>query len=125
MFQTMFMQRADERDDVADMLQDHVRQLGGEPADSGTILAGTHRAFMSIRDALTNRDDAALVAEIERGEDHIKAKFEAAMTQDGLSAETRAVIGDCYTLVRSGHDQMRDLKHSLEKGPDAASRPGM
>jgi uncharacterized protein (TIGR02284 family) len=66
-----------------------------------------------LRDAVTGTDDKAVVAEVERGEDHIKAKFESALEDANLGTETRAVISQCYDSVKSGHDQMRDLKHGM------------
>lgn len=113
-FKSIFFDRANERRDVADKLQEYVRQLGGDPADDGSITAGAHRVFTNLRAAVTGTDDKAVVAEVERGEDHIKAKFETAISDDELSSETRSVITQCYQSVRDGHDQMSDLKHGLQ-----------
>ncbi len=113
-FTETFNARARERQDVVGQLQAEVARLGGNPEDDGTLLAGAHRAFMGLKDAMTGRDDKAIIAEVERGEDHIKAKFDDALADTDLSPETRKVIERCYTPVREGHDQMRDLKHSLE-----------
>jgi uncharacterized protein (TIGR02284 family) len=110
-FQSMFSARASERETVVRDLQAQVRTLGGTPEDDGSILAGAHRMFMNLRDTVTGGNDDSLIAEVERGEDHIKAKFETAMADAKLSTETRAVIERCYAPVRAGHDQMRDLKH--------------
>lgn len=112
-FRSIFSDRANEREDVVLELQTRVRELGGEPEDDGTALAGVHRVFMNLRDAVTGSDDAAVVSEVERGEDHIKAKFEAAMADSDLSAESQAVVRQCYASVKQGHDQMRDLKHGM------------
>ncbi|NCP10868.1 MAG: PA2169 family four-helix-bundle protein [Sphingomonadales bacterium] len=111
---TAFTSRANEREQVVRTFQDKVRAAGGNPEDDGTILAGAHRVFLSLRDAITgDRDDDAIVAEVERGEDHIKSKFEDAMKQDDLSPEIRTCIADCYTSVKQGHDQMSNLKHAM------------
>ena len=112
-FQSIFFERANERQRVAEELRVHVRSLGGEPEDDGSILAGAHRAFMNLRDAVTGLDDQAVIAEVERGEDHIKAKYEDALTENVLSTETMGIVRECFTSVKSGHDQMRDMKHSL------------
>ena len=112
-FQVIFSERANERQHVADELRQHVRSFGGDPQDDGSILAGAHRAFMDLRDAITGRDDKAVIAEVERGEDHIKAKFESALEDVNLGTETRTLISKCYDSVKSGHDQMRDLKHGM------------
>jgi uncharacterized protein (TIGR02284 family) len=113
-YQALFFKRADERETVADRLQSYVRELGGTPEDGGSLAAGAHRAFMGLRDAITGSDDTAIIEEVERGEDRIKENFEAAMTDDEISPETRSLITDCYQSVREGHDEMRDLKHGLD-----------
>lgn len=112
-FQSIFFERATERQRVAEDLRGHVRSLGGEPEDDGSILAGAHRAFMNLRDAVTGRDDDSIIAEVERGEDHIKAKFETALEDNNLGTETRTLISQSYDSVKSGHDQMRDLKNGM------------
>ena len=113
-FTPMFTSRAHERRQVASDLQAEVTRLGGNPEDDGTILAGAHRAFVNLKSAVTGKDDKAIVNEVERGEDHIKAKFEDAMKDDELSPETKSAIGAAWGSVKAGHDEMRDLKHSME-----------
>jgi uncharacterized protein (TIGR02284 family) len=112
-FRTLFEQRSFERKQVATDLQNTVRGLGGEPEDDGSILAKAHRAFLDVKHALL-RDEQAVVNSVENGEDFIKARFEKALEDSSISATTRDSIRRAYESVRSGHDQMRDLKHSLE-----------
>ena len=113
-FAEMFTARAAERSSVAEQLRAEVRRLGGNPEDDGTALAAGHRAFVNLKAAVTGRDDKAIIAEVERGEDHIKAKFEDALKDDDLSAECRSLVEMAYGSVKSGHDEMSDLKHSLD-----------
>jgi uncharacterized protein (TIGR02284 family) len=113
-FVAMFFDRANEREDVAERLQEAVTVMGGNPEDDGSFLASAHRSFMGLKEAVMGNDDKAIVSEVERGEDVIKAKYEAALEDKDLSPSTRGLITDCYTSVKQGHDQMRDLKHSLE-----------
>jgi uncharacterized protein (TIGR02284 family) len=110
----LFTARAAERREVVAALRGEVTRLGGNPEDDGTVLAGAHRAFLDLKAAITGQDDKAIVNEVERGEDHIKAKYEDALKDDELSPDTRAVIERAYGSVRAGHDEMRDLKHALE-----------
>lgn len=120
-YRGLFEQRSFERRRVADELQGTVRALGGEPEDDGSILAKAHRAFLDIKHALL-RDEQAVVNTVEQGEDVIKARFEKALADSDISATTRETIRRAYDAVRQGHDQMRDLKHSLEGRADADSR---
>lgn len=109
----IFASRAQERRQAASDLQSEVSRLGGNAEDDGTALAGAHRAFLNLKSVVTGKDDAAIVNEVERGEDHIKAKFEGALEDQELTAETRSAIGAAWGSVKSGHDEMRDLKHSM------------
>lgn len=113
-FAEMFNQRAGERRQVVSQLQAEVARLGGNPEDDGTALAAAHRGFVGLKSAVTGRDDTAIIAEVERGEDHIKAKFEEALADEKIGTQTRTAIQDAYSSVRAGHDQIRDLKHALE-----------
>ena len=115
-FKDLFLARAGERREVADRLRTQVSALGGDPEDDGTILAAGHRAFVNLKSAVTGKDDKAIVAEVERGEDHLKAKFEDALKDDNLSASVRESIQSAWSSVKQGHDEMSALKHSLEHG---------
>ncbi|MEO8746408.1 MAG: PA2169 family four-helix-bundle protein [Rhodanobacter sp.] len=113
-FHDHFLRRADERKEVCSMLQTQVRLLGGEPYDEGTFLAPSHRMFALLCKAMSS-DDKAVVDEIERGEEHIKGKFEDALQDDEISVASREVIQRGYASVLSGHHEMRALKHVVHK----------
>ncbi len=113
-FQQIFRKLADERSSVVEDLRAEVRRLGGNPPDDGSILGKTHQRFLDLKAAVTGRDDKAIINEVERGEDYLKEKFEAALKADDLSSESRAAVESAYQSVRRGHDQMRDLKHGME-----------
>ncbi|KPF50384.1 MULTISPECIES: PA2169 family four-helix-bundle protein [unclassified Novosphingobium] len=112
-FATLFTSFVHDRGQIVATLQAEVRNLGGEPEDSSSLLGAAHRSFMDLKQALTGKNDKAIIDEVERGEDHIKAKFEKASKDAELQPATRDVIRDAFVSVKAGHDQMRDLKHSL------------
>lgn len=112
-FKSLFERRGMQRKQLTAELQNEVRKLGGEPEDDGTILASAHRAFLTLKNSVTG-DDQSVVNEVERGEDHIKHKFEAALKDNDLSAPVKQTISACYTSVKADHDQMSALKHELK-----------
>ena len=113
-FAEIFRQRANERQKVVEDLRAQVRRLGGEPEDSGSFMGKTHQRFEDLKAAITGRDEKAIINEVERGEDYLKSKFEAALNDGHLGGETRAAVERCYQSVREGHDQMSHLKHGME-----------
>lgn len=108
-----FNARARERQSAVTMLQAAVARAGGNPEDDGTLLAGVHRVFLNLKEAVTGKDDKAIVAEIERGEDYLKGKFEKALADADLSPVARAAADEAWQSVRAGHDEMSALKHSM------------
>ena len=114
-FGSLFTSRASERREVASRLQQEVTRLGGKAEDDGTVLAGAHRMFLNLKSAVTGQDDKAIINEVEAGEDHIKAKYEDALGDRALSPEVLQLIETCYGSVKAGHDEMRDIKHSMQR----------
>lgn len=123
-YRGLFLEFAGERERIVRELQAEVRAVGGNPEDDGTALAAAHRAFLSIADAVTGKDDTAIVREVERGEDHIKAKYESALEDGKLTGSCDAAVRKAYQSVKEGHDRMSQLKHSLEGADRATSTSG-
>ena len=113
-FREIFRERADERQKVVEELRGEVRRLGGNPEDDGSFMGKTHQRFEDLKAAITGGDDKSIINEVERGEDYLKEKFETALNSDTLSGESRSVVERCYQSVRSGHDQISQLKHGME-----------
>ena len=113
-FREIFRKRANERQEVVDSLRSEVRRLGGNPEDDGSFLGKTHQRFEDLKAAITGRDEKAIINEVERGEDYLKEKFETALNGDTLSGDSRAIVERCFQSVRSGHDQISQLKHGME-----------
>ncbi|MDP9422553.1 MAG: PA2169 family four-helix-bundle protein [Pseudomonadota bacterium] len=115
-FKQLFLDSAEERSRVAEDLRAEVRRLGGDPNDDGSFAGKTHQVFLDLKAAITGRDDKAIINEVERGEDYLKEKFEAALQSDKLAGESRAVVERAFTSVRRGHDRIAEIKHSMEAG---------
>jgi uncharacterized protein (TIGR02284 family) len=110
----VFRQRANERQQVVQDLRSEVRRLGGEPEEGGTFLGKAHQRFEDLKAAVTGRDEKAIINEVERGEDYIKEKFETALNSEQLTGECRDAVERAYQSVRSGHDQISQLKHGFQ-----------
>ena len=113
-FRELFRQRADERQQVVQELREEVRRLGGNPEDDGSFLGKAHQRFEDLKAAVTGRDEKSIINEVERGEDYLKEKWQTALQSGNLHAETQQLVERCYQSVKSGHDQMSQLKHGME-----------
>ena len=113
-FSSFFSEFARDRRQVVSRLQDEVRRLGGNPEDDSSVAGAAHRTFLNLKQTVMGSDDKAIIEEVERGEDYLKEKYEAALRDSDLSQQTRAVIEQAFTSVRAGHDTARSLKQRME-----------
>jgi uncharacterized protein (TIGR02284 family) len=114
-FAAAFRDFAGQRRGVVAELQQTVRALGGTPDDDGSLKADLHRRWVDLRAALSgDGGDKAVVAEVERGEDYLRGKYDSALADAELSETAREAIRTAYQSVRAGHDMASALKHKLE-----------
>jgi uncharacterized protein (TIGR02284 family) len=103
------LQSSKERGQFARALQNEVRQLNGDPASSGTLAGALHRGWMDIKSAVTAKDEDAIVAECERGEDVAKEAFEIAL-QNYLPAQAEELVKRQYRRILESHNRFSALK---------------
>ena len=104
-----FLEYSRQRADMARELQSEVRRLGGDPEKSGSVSGSLHRGWLDIKSAITGKDDHAILAEAERGEDVAKSAYENAL-KETLPATAQAVVQQQAARVRQAHDDVRDLR---------------
>jgi uncharacterized protein (TIGR02284 family) len=104
-----FLEYSRQRAEMARELQAEVRRLGGDPEKSGSMSGSLHRGWLDIKSAVTGKDDHAIVAEAERGEDVAKAAYEHAL-EAALPATAQATVQQQAARVRQAHDYVRDLR---------------
>ena len=91
-------------------LQDCVAALGGTATTSGTTAGALHRGWMNLRTSVTSADDLALLQECERGEDHAKACYAAAMNTK-IAPAVRTLLERQSQGALRHHDRIRDLRN--------------
>lgn len=106
---TKFLEYARQRADMVRELQGIVRTLGGDPETTGSVTASMHRGWMDIKSAITGKDDHAILAEAERGEDVAVAAYQSAL-QESLPAQAQTIVQQQAARVREAHDTVRDLR---------------
>jgi uncharacterized protein (TIGR02284 family) len=106
---TKFLEYSRQRGEMARELQNEVRRLGGDPEKAGSMSGSLHRGWVDIKSAITGKDDHAIVAEAERGEDVAKSAYENAL-KEALPGTAQTLVQQQSVKVRQAHDQVRDLR---------------
>lgn len=113
---TLFLNYAQQRASFAAELQAEVKRLGGDPETGGTALGAVHRGWIDIKSAVAGKDEAAVIAEAERGEDHAVKQYRQALERT-FPANVQTIIENQYIHVRDAHDHIRALERlHTEKG---------
>ncbi|MEO5765388.1 MAG: PA2169 family four-helix-bundle protein [Casimicrobiaceae bacterium] len=106
---SLFAQCAQRCREGAAELQSRVRAQGGTPEMTGSTTAALHRGWISLKEAVSSREDKAILEECERGEDYAKAQYKKALEKD-LAADVRAIVERQYQGVITNHDRVRALR---------------
>lgn len=109
---SLFTKYSSQRAQFAGELKELVLTLGDSPADGGSVAGAVHRGWIDLKAALMSKDDHAILAECERGEDVAVAAYRKALEEE-LPAHVRAVVQRQAGDVKSAHDRVRNLRDSL------------
>ena len=111
---TLFLEWSLQRGRFVGELQALAQSLGeSDPEDSGSVAGAVHRGWINLKAALTSKDDHAILAECERGEDVAVARYEKAINEEGLPANVRTTLSAQFVEVKAAHDRVRNLRDSL------------
>jgi uncharacterized protein (TIGR02284 family) len=111
---TLFAERSRKRMQLARELQQEVRTFGGEPETDQSALGRAHNKFVDLKNAIAGGSEKAVIDEVERGEDVIKAKFEKAMDDQDLPMECRSTVSRACAEIRADHDEISRMKRSMQ-----------
>lgn len=108
---TLFNSRAQGIERASAELSAEVRQLGGDPEKTGSVAGAVHRGWINIKSVVTGKDDDAILAECERGEDVAVKSYESALEKN-LPAPVRSIVDQQYRGAVANRDAMRALKRN-------------
>ena len=109
---TLLSRHADECRTAGLELVTHIRRLGGEPDEGGSVTGAMHRGWVSVRGSLSGYTDLAMLDECERGEDAALARYRSALKED-LPSDIRAVVERQAQGAQRNHDQVKALRNAL------------
>ena len=93
---------AEKRRDTFNSLNNELVSRGEEPINDRSMSGTFHQTWLSITEAFSNGDDAA-VERVEEGEDYIAEQFRDALKDnDDLEPQVRTMIEKAYGEIREG-----------------------
>lgn len=110
----LFRSIADERSTFASELQEYVEWNGEQAAKEGTLTARVHHAWINVRNLLGGGDPRAVLAEAERGEDHIRTGYEGVLKETAGSAVHELLLAQ-YNAIKAAHDRVCGLRDAYAK----------
>jgi uncharacterized protein (TIGR02284 family) len=113
---TLFLNYAEQRASFAAELQAEVRRVGGDPETGGTALGALHRGWIDIKSAVAGKDEGAIIAEAERGEDHAVRMYREALEKN-LPTAVQTIVENQYIHIRDAHDHVRALERLHSEKP--------
>ena len=99
--QQEFKRREQERRDLVAEIQMHVRKIGGDPEEDGSMAGAVHRGFTRFS-SLFRDDEKAAISALDDGEEHLAEKIEDKLEDDELLPETRTLLQKAHTSAKSG-----------------------
>ena len=91
------------------VLAELVKQHGGTPEASGSVLGSINRAWLNLRAAISSNSDLAVLEECERAEDLAMRTYRHALEQ-ALPDDVRAVAQLQLNGVQENHDRVRTMR---------------
>jgi uncharacterized protein (TIGR02284 family) len=111
---SLFSEYSLQRSKFVGELQALARSLGEQdPETTGSVSGALHRGWINHKAALSSKDEHAILAECERGEDSAVATYKKALEATDLPAHVIATIRTQYADVKAAHDRVRNLRDSL------------
>ena len=80
---------------------------GVEVSHDGSVLAGAHRAFLSLKDSVTGAGDEAVLNEIVRGEETLLDAYDKTLESVGAADPEYSWLRDQYTALQSKVQEFR------------------
>ncbi|HKG05614.1 MAG TPA: PA2169 family four-helix-bundle protein [Pedobacter sp.] len=111
----LFLEFAVQRGLYADELKAHLTEHGGDSEnESGGVLGALHRTWIDIKQALSSKEDTAILGAIETGEEAAIEKFEAAINDPATHADHINLLQRQVTGIREALSQIRGYRERLK-----------
>lgn len=107
----VFTQYATQRAQFVTELRNLAATAGADADKGGSVSAAVHRGWINLKSVVTGRDDAAILAECERGDENAVTAY-AEATAASLPAQAMSVVQRQAAEVRQAYERIKSLHAS-------------
>ena len=113
--QGLFLKYSAQRAAFADDLKVHLQKHGGDSEnETGGILGALHRTWIDIKQALTSKEDVAILNAIETGEKAALNKFDAVLDDPETHSDHLELLQKQRTGIRMALSEIETYRHRLD-----------
>lgn len=99
--QSEFARRRKERNEIISEFQNHVRELGGAPAETGSLSGAVHRGFTRFS-SLFRDDEVAAISALDDGEEFLAEKIEDKLKDYIVDNSTAELLTKAHLAAKKG-----------------------
>ena len=109
--QTLFGKMSDDSRKYTAELTRKVAEIGGEPTSGTTNSGKVYRVWMDVKATFAGHSRQTVLENCEFGEDAAQKAYRMALASDAeIDAETRQLITDQQSSLKTGHDTIKKLR---------------
>jgi len=108
-FQTLFRDRAEEREALVQAIEAEVKSFGADPAQEGTMSGEVNRLVTLGRNALARDSDKGLIADLVRRGALVIRNFEAVSNDSSAPEQARKAAADALEKLTAGQRELEGL----------------
>jgi len=109
--QAIFLSMANDSRKYASELTERVASLGSEPATGQTNKGKIYQVWMDVKATFTGHDRQSILESCEYGEDAAQKAYKDALASDAeIDAETRQLITDQQSSLKTAHDLVKNYR---------------
>lgn len=111
--QSFFQNNYKERYRFGHELKEIMNSYGVEPDKGTSTKADAHRAWINIKDTLSQNSNKAVLEEAERGENKAIEDYKDVVANPDIKEEHRQILSNHLTSIKSSKDQIHKLQADI------------
>lgn len=111
---TFLNECSQQRASLANEVEQQIQQLGKQPQPDAIQNERGYHAWSNVRDYISGKDDYAVAAEAEHGDDIAITNYKNVLRDHELPQNIRSFVEKQYEQVQASHNKIVDIRQSIQ-----------